>query len=179
MDVGRWGTRQRTETTWPPSLSSRSRGAVIWLRAQAVRAAHGIERLDAHAVFKPRDRGLRGERIADDRVAAKQQLVNRVVGKAFGVVRIGMPAGEPEGPLCQQVLQRVPDLAGLPLVHEASREAVDQSIRSLGRLQQDGAAVGTRVLLIEGGNDRAIEKIRKENSLWYRLGRQRKRLRRG
>jgi hypothetical protein len=90
-----------------------------------------------------------------------------------------MPAGEPEDPLCQQVLQRVPDLAGVPLVHEASREAVDQSLRSLGRLQQDGGAVGTRVLLIEGGNERATEKIRKENSLWYRLGRQRKRLRRG
>src|SRR5205823_4342876 len=40
-------------------------------------------------------------------------------------------------------------------------------------------AIGAGVLLIEGGDEGAIEEIRKENSLWYRRGRQRKRLRRG
>ena len=87
--------------------------------------------------------------------------MNRIVRETIGVVRIGMPAGEPENPLRQQVRQRVADLAGLPFVHQALREAVDQSVSSLSRLQQDGAAVGTCVRLIEGGHEGAIEEVLK------------------
>jgi len=40
VEVGRWRTMRRTETTtWTPNVSSRSRSPVTWVRAQAVRAA--------------------------------------------------------------------------------------------------------------------------------------------
>lgn len=102
-----------------------------------------------------------------------------IVGEAVGIVRIGMPAGEPDDPLRQQVFERVPHLAGLPVVDEAPREAIDQAVPSLGRVQQYGTPIRARVLLIEGGDEGAIEEVRKENSLWYRPGGQRKRLRGG
>jgi hypothetical protein len=120
---------------------------------------------------------LRGERITGDRVTAEQQFVNRVVGEPIGVVRIGMAAREAEDPLRQQIGQRMLHLARLPLVGEASGQPVDQSIPPFGRLQQDRTAVGTRVRLVEGRHERAITEVGKENSLWYRVGAQRERLR--
>ena len=58
----------------------------------------------------------------------------------------------------------------LPIIDEAPRETVDQAVPSLGSFEQDGAAIRTRVLLIKGGDERAIEEIWEENSLWYRVG---------
>ena len=61
----------------------------------------------------------------------------------------------------------------------AAREALDQAVPSLGCSQQYGTPIRTRVRLIERGDERAIEEVRKEHSLWYCRGRQRRRLRRG
>ncbi len=55
-----------------------------------------LEFLPAHLVFEARDRRLRLEPVPGDWVAPQQQFVNRVVGEAIGVVRVGMTAGEPE-----------------------------------------------------------------------------------
>ena len=66
-----------------------------------------------HVVFKPRDRRLRGERVARDRVPPEQQLVNGVVREAVSIVAIGMAARDAEDPLPEQVPERVPDLPGL------------------------------------------------------------------
>ena len=48
-------------------------------------------------------------------------------------------------------------------------ERLDQAVHALGRLEQDGAAVGTRVLLVERGDEGLVEQIREQNSLWYRV----------
>jgi hypothetical protein len=124
-----------------------------------------VKFLDADAIFKPRDRRLRSQRLADNRIAAEQQLVNRIVAEPGGIVGVGVPTGEPKDPLRQQLGERVPHLRRLPIVDHTPGEAVDQTVPPLGRLEQDGAAIGTRVLLIEGGDEGTIEEIRKENSL--------------
>jgi hypothetical protein len=41
------------------------------------------------------------------------------------------------------------DLTCLPLVFETTSQATDQSVAALGRLQQDGSAIGTTLPLIE------------------------------
>ena len=97
--------------------------------------------------------------------------MDRVVGEAVGVVAIGMAAGNPEDPLAEQLRQRVPDLPGLPPVNQTAGKARHQPVQPLGRLQQNRPAIGTCVLAVKRGNDGLVEEIRKENSLWYRIGR--------
>jgi hypothetical protein len=95
--------------------------------------------------------------------------VNRIVGEAVGIVRIGMAARDAEDPLAEQVPQRVPDLPGLSGIDQTPGEAIDQIIPTLGGFQQDGAAIGARVRLIERRDERCVEEVRKKNSLWYRV----------
>ena len=97
--------------------------------------------------------------------------MDRVVGEVVGVVAIGMTAGNAEDPLSEQRRQRVPDLPGLPPVHQTPGETRHQPIHALRRLEQDGAAIGTRVPAVERRDEGLVEEIRKEDSLWYRMGR--------
>ncbi len=92
-------------------------------------AAHLVEVLHAHLVFEARDRRLRGEGGAENRIPPEQQLVNRVVGQPVGIIRIGMAAGEPEDALRQQIRERVTHLPRLPVIDEAAGEPLDQSGR--------------------------------------------------
>ncbi len=130
-----------------------------------------VESGPADTVLEPRDRRLRGQRLAGDRVPPEQQLVDRVVGEVVGVVAIGMAVGNAEDPLAEQLRQRVPDLPELPPVHQTPGETRYQPIHALRRLEQDGAAIGTRVLAVERRDEGLVEEIRKEDSLWYRIGR--------
>ena len=130
-----------------------------------------VEGGGADAILEPRDRRLRGQHLARDRVPPEQQLVNRVIGEVLGVVAIGMTAGNAENPLAEQLRQRVPDLPGLPPVHQTPGETRHQPIHALRRLEQDGAAIGSRVLAVERCDERLVEEIQKEDSLWYRIGR--------
>ena len=133
-------------------------------------APHRIEFLAAHLVFEARHRRLRGERLARHRVPIEQELVNRVVGEPVGIVPMGWPHAIAEDALAQQVFQRVPDLAGLPVVDQTLGEPLDQPILSLRRFQQDGPAIGARMLLIERRDEGLGEEVREQDSLWYRLG---------
>jgi hypothetical protein len=104
-------------------------------------AAHRIERLRPDVVFEARDRRLRGERVAHHGVTPEQQLVNRIVGQASGVVGIGLAAGEPEDPLSQQVAECMTHLALGAIINQTAGEVVDQIVPALCRGQQDRAAV--------------------------------------
>ena len=120
---------------------------------------------------------MRSERVSDDGVAPEQKLLNRVVGQAIRVVRIGMAAGEPEDPLGQQVAEGVAHLARRAIIDQAPCEAVDQAVPALRSVQQDGAAIGACVRLVECRDEGFVEKVREENTLWYRVDAHRKRLR--
>ena len=76
-----------------------------------------------------------------------------VVGQVVGIVAIGMTARDAEDPLADQVRERVPNLPRCAFVGQTPGERLDQAVHALGRLEQDGAAVGTRVLLVERGDE--------------------------
>ena len=100
--------------------------------------------------------------------------MNRVVREPIGVVRIGIAAGEPEDALGQQILERVPHLPRLPILDEASGEAIDQPVARFRGLEQDRAAIRARVGLIERRDEGFVEEVWEEDSLWYRVGAQSK-----
>ena len=134
-------------------------------------APHPVEHGAARAVLESRDRGLRRQGRAGHRVPPEQQLVDGVVGQVVGIVAIGMTARDAEDPLADQVRERVPNLPRCAFVGQTPGERLDQAVHALGRLEQDGAAVGTRVLLVERGDEGLVEQIREQNSLWYRVRR--------
>ena len=80
-----------------------------------------------------------------------------------------MTARDAEDPLADQVRERVPNLPRCAFVGQTPGERLDQAIHALGRLEQHGAAVGTRVFLVERGDEGLVEQIREQNSLWYRV----------
>jgi len=88
-----------------------------------------------------------------------------------------MATRDAKDPLAQQVPQGMPDLAGLPVVHQTLGEPVEQPILALGGLQQHGAPIRGRLLLIKGRDEGPVDEIREEDRLWYRLRVHRKRLR--
>ena len=57
--------------------------------------------------------------------------MNGVVSEAVPIVAIGMATRNAEDPLAQQIRQRMPDLAGLPVVDQTLGEPVDQPVLSL------------------------------------------------
>ena len=79
-------------------------------------------------VFEAGDRRLRGERLAGHGVPPEQQLVNGVVAQPVGIVPIGMATRDAEDPLAEQVRQRMPDLARLPVVDQTLGESLDQAV---------------------------------------------------
>ena len=65
----------------------------------------------------------------------------------------------------------MPDLARLPVVDQTLGESFDHAVLPFRGFEQDRAAIGARVRLIEGGDEGLVEEIREEDSLWHRVGR--------
>ncbi len=72
---------------------------------------HGVRKRRAHReqhprggrVLEPRDRRLRGQAAAVDRIASQQQFVDRIIGEPVGVIAVGMATGDREDPLREQI----------------------------------------------------------------------------
>ena len=140
------------------------------------RLAEAVERPGRRTALEARDRRLRRESLAGDRIAVEQQLVDRVVRQRVGVVGVGMPAGDAVDALRQQVAPRVPDTRGVAAVGQRGREAVQQAELTVGRFEQHRPAVGARMRLVEGHLQRTITEVGEENRLCYGIGEQRQRL---
>jgi hypothetical protein len=113
-----------------------------------------IEVGPAHGILEPRQRRLRAQGRAVERIAVEQQLLNGVGGQPGGVVAVGVATGQPEDALAQQIPPRVRDLARLTTVADGAGQAPRQAEPLVDRLQQQGAAVGTGVGLVEPDDDR-------------------------
>ena len=120
-------------------------------------APQPIERDAPRVVLEARDRRLRRQARAGHWVGPQQQLVDRVVGQPVRIVAIGVPAGDAEDPLADQILERVADLLGRPAINQTPGKRLDQAIHSVGRLEQDGSATRTCLLAVERGHDRLVE----------------------
>ena len=134
-------------------------------------APHPVERSPARAVLEPRDRRLRRQGRARQRVPVEQQLMDRVVGQVVGIVAIGMTARDAEDPLADQVLKRVPNLPRCASVGQTPGERLHHAVHPPRRREQDGTAIGTRLLAVERGDEGLGEQIGKQDSLWYRVRR--------
>jgi len=91
--------------------------------------------------------------------------VYRVVGESVGVVAIGVTAGDAEDTLADQLGEGVPRRRRCALVDQAAGERLHQAVHALGRLEQTGAAIGTRLRAVERGDQRLVEQVREEDSL--------------
>ena len=84
-----------------------------------------------------------------------------------GILPVRMAARDAEDPLADQVFERVPNLLRRAVVDQTPGEPLDEAVHPLGRLEEHGAAVGTRLLPVEGGHDRIAAELREQNTLWY------------
>ena len=126
---------------------------------------HAVERAAARPVLEPRDRRLRRQGRAGHRVSPEQQLVDGVLRQAVGVVAVGMTARDAEDPLPNQLRERVPNLLRRALVGETPGKRLDEAVHALGCLEQDAAAVGTRLLAVERRDEGLVEEVWEQDSL--------------
>jgi hypothetical protein len=91
--------------------------------------------------------------------------VHRIVGEARGIVAVGVAAGNPVDALTEELDRVVIDLSGLPFVAKAGSEGIGQAQALIGRFEQDRAAVGAAVLLVECDDKGFVEEIRKQDRL--------------
>lgn len=122
----------------------------------------------AYGVLEPRQRRLRTQGRAVERIALEQQLVDRVVGQPRGVVAVGVATGQPEDALPQQIPERVRHLAGLATVAKGAGQAPGQAEPIVDRLEQHGAAVGTGLGLVEPDDDRLGNPVDLQRGQHYR-----------
>src|SRR5207245_3267909 len=113
-----------------------------------------------HRLCRPTARAL-------EPIACGQQLVARVVDRPPGVVAIGVATGQPEDALPQQIPERVRHLAGLATVADRAGQLPRQPEPIVDRFQQNGAAVGTGLRLVEPGDDRPRNPVDPESVVRY------------
>jgi hypothetical protein len=118
-------------------------------------------------VLEPRERRLRGQRRAGQRVALEQQLVDGVVGQPGGVVAVGVATGQAEHALANQLDRLMPDLAGLALVDQTAGQPSRQPQVGIDALEQDRPAIRTGVGGVEAGHDWLREPLALEGDLRY------------
>jgi len=135
---------------------------------QSVR--HPVQVGPARRILEARERGLRGQGPARNRIPLEQQLVNRILGQSRSVVAVRIAAGDREHPLPQEIEHPVLHLARLARVHQAGRESLRQPQALVHRLEQDGAAVRAAVLLVELRHHGLREQAAKQNTLCGSVG---------
>jgi hypothetical protein len=116
-------------------------------------------------VLEARDRRLRRQASAVDRIAPEQQLVEGIVGEAVGGIAIGMATGDRVDALGEQIAHPVRDARRDARIGHRRRQGGQQVEPAVGRREQDRAAIRTGVRLIKGGEDRPIGRVRKKNRL--------------
>ena len=114
------------------------------------RVAHGEQHPRGRGVLEARDRRLRGQAAAVNRIAPQQQFVDRILGEPVAVIAIGMAARDREDALGDQIPDAVRHAPRIARIGDGRREGRQQTEVSVGRLQQDRPAVRTRVRLIKG-----------------------------
>ena len=142
------------------------------------RMAHREQHPRSGGVFEARDRGLRREATAGDRIPTQQQLVHRIIGESVGIIPVRMATRDGEDPLGEQVADPVRHTRGRPRIGDRRGEGRQQAELVVGRLEHDRARPHC-MRPIERGDDGPIGHVRKQDSLCYRRLVQRNRLRVG
>ena len=91
--------------------------------------------------------------------------MDRIIGQPRDIVGVGVATRDPEDPLRQEFPEGVHHLARVTSVVETGRQAIDQTEPAVRRLEDDGPAIRTGMLLVELGHQGLPEKIREQNRL--------------
>ena len=95
------------------------------------RDPHPVQIRPIHRVLKARERRLRSQLLALDRVATTQQLLDRIAPQPARIIAIRVTAGDRIQPLAHQFPDRVADLARLtPVIDAPINASVSPSRRS-------------------------------------------------
>jgi hypothetical protein len=98
------------------------------------RVAQSVQLPGAQRILEPRNRRLRGQAPAVDGIAIQQQLVDRVVGEAIGVIAVRIPAGDPKDPLREDVAPGLPHMPGRSRVVQHLGQRRRQAERAVRRM---------------------------------------------
>ena len=90
------------------------------------------------------------------------------IGESVRIIAVGMTARDREDPLRHQIADAMCHARRRAGIRNGRRQRGHETELSVGRFEQDCAAVRARMRLIKGGDHRAIRQVRKENSLCYR-----------
>src|SRR6266403_310043 len=126
---------------------------------------HPIQICSTRRVLKTRQRRLRGECRAAQRVASDQKLLNRILRQPSRIITIRIPTGNAIQSLAYQIPDRVLDFARLPCIHDATRQPLRQAQSLVTGFQQDGPTIGTAVALVELHHHRTARQVWKQDRL--------------
>ncbi len=147
-----------------PSMSAKTL-AVTFDHATGQFHAHAIKSVRTSRVLETRQRGLRGQIATRQRIAAYEQLVDRIRFQSRRIVGIRVAAGQAMNTLPQQLHQAVLDLARLTPVRQTSSHRLDQAITPIGSLQQHRAAIAGTLPLVKGQHQRPLVQIAEQQTL--------------
>lgn len=128
------------------------------------RLAHRQQLAARDVVLEPRQRRLRRQRLARERIAPQQQLVHGIVGEPRCVVGVVVSERQAVDALAEQVAQAVAHLARLPLIDERGGESRDQAEPPIRGLEQHRAAIGAGVGDVESNRQRPVEQLREQHT---------------
>jgi hypothetical protein len=94
-----------------------------------------------------------------------EQLVDRIIGETSGVVGIRVTAGDGIDTLPEELHHLMLDLPRLSIIRQTGDQPLGQPETGIGGFEQLGAAVGAAVMLIEPGDERAIEESGEQHTL--------------
>ncbi len=126
---------------------------------------HPVERAGIQCILEPRERRLRGQLLATDRVATTEQLLDRVTAQSARIVPIRVAARDGIQALAHQLTDRMLNLVRLAPIIDSADQRLGQAESTIARLQQDRTAIGAAVLLVKLCHHRPAEQIGKQDSL--------------
>ncbi len=129
------------------------------------RFAETIERPWTHGVLESGEGRLGRQGVTIDRMTIDEQFMDRVVGETRGVVGVRVTAGDGVDTLPEELHHLMLDFPRLSIVRKRDGEPLGQSETGIGCLEKHGAAVGAAVMLIEPGDERAIEESGEQHTL--------------
>src|SRR5437870_1209527 len=127
----------------------------------------GLAKPPSRRVLEPRERRLRRQGGAGDRIAVEQQLVDRVVGQPGGVVAVGVATRQPKHALSEQLEGLMLDLARLAPIDDACGQTLGQLELGIEPLQQHRSTVRAGVRHVEEGDHRLVFGLESERDLRY------------
>jgi len=134
--------------------------------------AHAEQLFRRGTVFEARKGRLRTEILAVDRITIEQQFLHGIGSKRVCVVAVGIPRSDSIDALPEKIPIAVDDLAGLSTIVNTLTNTIGERQLIVDRFQENSAAIGTAVGLVEGDRNGLEKFFVKKNGLCGKLSHQ-------